>query len=39
LISEKLNATSGTIDMSAVADGYYLIEIKTEQASKIFKVI
>jgi hypothetical protein len=30
LISKKLNATSGTIGMSAIADGCYLIEVKTE---------
>ena len=39
LISKNLNATSGTIDMSSIADGYYLIEANTEDASKIFKVI
>jgi S-ribosylhomocysteine lyase LuxS involved in autoinducer biosynthesis len=39
LISKNLNATSGIIDMSSIADGYYLIEANTEDASKIFKVI
>ncbi|REG92975.1 T9SS type A sorting domain-containing protein [Flavobacterium aquicola] len=39
LISKNLNATSGTVDMSSIADGYYLIEVNTEDASKIFKVI
>jgi hypothetical protein len=39
LISKKLNATSGIINMSSFADGYYLIEVNTEEASKIFKVI
>ena len=39
LISKKINATSGSVDMSSVADGFYLIEINTEEASKTFKVI
>ncbi|WP_348823996.1 SBBP repeat-containing protein [Flavobacterium aestuarii] len=39
LISKNLNAVSGKIDMSSIADDYYLIEVNTEDSSKIFKII
>jgi hypothetical protein len=39
LLSKNINAKSGQIDMRSLSDGYYLIEVKTEDASKIFKVI